>query len=485
MDGLIQGILSGQAVCVTDGSYKDCLGTAAYTFLPSLQQDYTDAVTHVNHTPGEAREIDSFRAEAAGIYGCLMYGNALCKQYHLTEGTITLGCDCQAAINRIFCANRNPPSLAHYDIIQACRRAIEKSPLIWKPLYVQGHQDANTPYQSLDRWGQLNSDMDWLAKRHWQTVKTQNRPCFSLPDTDIIGVWHKGWRLTTWNDAYISRLIHEIPNRSYWTKKHCIEHRRHNWDSIHIAFNQLPITRQLWLNKWLTRRLPFGANLKKWKIHNHDLCPRCGQPEDNTFHTLRCMHPESTAIWQKSMNTLTHSLTTNFTHPDLIKGIVESLSTWRSGGTRYPLITSSWPGLTSAITKQQQYGIRHLFNGFVISDWIEVQQRYYQWLKRRNTGLRWAIRLITLCWEIAWDMWRHRMKIAHTTDSQVVIVNAAILDQAIICRFQQFQSLPDTPSAHLSRWFSSPIDTVTGENADFKQQWLEAVNAVWRFDYPD
>ena len=38
----------------------------------------------------------------------------------------------------------------------------------------------------------------------------------------------------------------------------------------------------------------------------------------------------------------------------------------------------------------------------------EVQDEYYIWLDRRNTGRRWAELLIVKLIDIAWDMWEHR-----------------------------------------------------------------------------
>jgi hypothetical protein len=40
--------------------------------------------------------------------------------------------------------------------------------------------------------------------------------------------------------------------------------------------------------------------------------------------------------------------------------------------------------------------------------WKAVQQRYYEWLGKRNTGKKWAMALIQKVWDVSWDMWDHR-----------------------------------------------------------------------------
>jgi hypothetical protein len=81
-------------------------------------------------------------------------------------------------------------------------------------------------------------------------------------------------------------------------------------------------------------------------------------------------------------------------------------------------------------------------------------------------------------WEVAWDMWRHRMKIVDTMDSQALIVQMNALDIQIQERFDRFHT---TPIPAMQRWFSQPANTVALESLDFKQQWLNMVDAAWTF----
>jgi hypothetical protein len=59
------------------------------------------------------------------------------------------------------------------------------------------------------------------------------------------------------------------------------------------------------------------------------------------------------------------------------------------------------------------------FEGCIAIEWAGVQEVHYLWLGRRNTGKRWATSLVVKLWEVAWDMWDHRIQIkVHTETAQ-------------------------------------------------------------------
>jgi hypothetical protein len=68
-------------VWATDGSFKDNYGTAGFILLPTI--DSQEGLLLVNQTPGREDDIDAYRAEAAGIYGCV----AFTKQINGTSST--------------------------------------------------------------------------------------------------------------------------------------------------------------------------------------------------------------------------------------------------------------------------------------------------------------------------------------------------------------------------------------------------------------
>ena len=60
---------------------------------------------------------------------------------------------------------------------------------------------------------------------------------------------------------------------------------------------------------------------------------------------------------------------------------------------------------------QDKMGWDAAFEGNFSTAWIEVQQRYYEFVGSRRTGRRWLISLIKKFWEIAWDLWKDRNRV--------------------------------------------------------------------------
>jgi hypothetical protein len=52
-------------------------------------------------------------------------------------------------------------------------------------------------------------------------------------------------------------------------------------------------------------------------------------------------------------------------------------------------------------------------------------------------------------WEIAWDMWRHRMKIMDTVDSLSLLAQMTALDEQVQARFTRHQVTPYPSNAPL------------------------------------
>ena len=120
-------------------------------------------------------------------------------------------------------------------------------------------------------------------------------------------------------------------------------------------------------------------------------------------------------------------------------------------------------------------GWNSFFDGFIPEGWIETQQTYYNFLKRRNTGRRWASQLIRKFWGVSWDLWRHRMKIANTLDNESNLAHMLLLDQKVQDRYEKYAT---DPRPELSRWFAQTIQSVQEENQDFKEQWIQFVDSA-------
>jgi hypothetical protein len=255
--------------------------------------------------------------------------------------------------------------------------------LLWMKLttlicHVTGHQDNQVSYDELDRRGQLNVDMDILAKQHRIHIENEQRPTFKLPSTLDWSRWRGDHRITSWSATDALRLIYELPSRQFWTKKLWMPENasESNWPSTYNAFQNTRTPLKLWMIKWLNNHMPIGTKLLQWKCTTNNLCPRCGRPKTHHCHVLKCTHPEARALWLKSVQDLIHWMERKNTHPDLQAMIVEHLRAWYED--QPPTACDfDWPGITEVNPLQKELGWGIFYDRFLIPEWAAIQEQAY------------------------------------------------------------------------------------------------------------
>lgn len=472
---ILRGIANGSALVVTDGSYKNGLGTAAFTIrADELDLDGLDCV---NMTPGTQADLDPFRAELGGIYGSIktVHTILLHSPHHTARGTITLACDCLSAIQRITQAHHPPPKTPHYDLIMTIRLLLSSAPVNWIFQHVHGHQDRTQHYTLLDRPSQLNVDMDQLAKSYWIILNSHRPTPFGLPaNTTPYSLWCGAHRLTTWNRQLAQQLFYNRATRQYWQQHSTTPLDDIAWAASGAALRRLALYQQTWVPRWLTSFLPTGHRLRLLNPDNSNACPRCSLPETHRYHVIRCPHPEAMLLWQTHTTSLDAWMQRQHTKPTLRHAIMSLLNQWYED-----LPWNPPPSLDNddnhTFASQQRAGTVRVMDGFLVSQWAEVQQKYYEWIQKRYTGRRWLSRLIQKLWEIAWDLWRHRQKVLQTPTALFISQRHTNLDRQITQAYQQH--FP-TPTPRLARWFSQPLPSLLAESLDFKQQWLAMIRTI-------
>ena len=98
-DDLVAAIEAGTAIAVSDGSFKEVFGTAAWTIRGASNEAF---LTGVNVVPGAPTDQSAFQSELAGLYGILMAITTLCDCHQITTGRVTVACDGEAALEYIF-----------------------------------------------------------------------------------------------------------------------------------------------------------------------------------------------------------------------------------------------------------------------------------------------------------------------------------------------------------------------------------------------
>jgi hypothetical protein len=145
--------------------------------------------------------------------------------------------------------------------------------------------------------------------------------------------------------------------------------------------------------------------MKLWKFQDHSECPQCPEPTEDPMHILNCPTLSARNCWKTALMTLEGWMTKNHTMPKLTVAIIRSLKAWKVPPVR-PIhrSTTAGYGLQRTLLEQDTMGWYSFPLGKVSVRWQAVQQKYFEWLKRRNTGKTWVQALIQKVWQILWSM---------------------------------------------------------------------------------
>ena len=106
--------------------------------------------------------------------------------------------------------------------------------------------------------------------------------------------------------------------------------------------------------------------------------------------------------------------------------------------------------------------------------WQGVQQKYYEWISRRNTGRQWVQQLILQLFNVSWDLWEHRNGIRHNTPTAANLRELALLNGRIQ---QEFDTGDKNLLPRDKQWLSIPRERILSEYSTAqKEQWLASVD---------
>ena len=136
-----EAIWNGWAIAVSDGSYKDQFGTAAYVLKGDTGTHHMVAVVVV---PGDHHSQSLFCSELVGLYGIIHMMDLLCKTFAITTGSIQVGCDGLSALTQTFgwkWHDIKAIQKADFDMLSALQGALRHSHIKWMYQHVESHQD--------------------------------------------------------------------------------------------------------------------------------------------------------------------------------------------------------------------------------------------------------------------------------------------------------------------------------------------------------
>jgi hypothetical protein len=301
-DIMIQGSLTmvadairnGTCSCVTDGSYKDSHGTAAWKILDLATPD--NFIEGRCITPGTPSQQNPYRSELSGLYASVATTNAIVQFFHISSGSMTLACDNLGAIRSTsYKAEHTSPTGAQFDLVMATQYA--KSPAIqWNHQHVRGHQDDVTDH-ILSPLEAVNVEMDNNAKAHWtatqHTVEQERQQYFSEEpwSLSLDGVKVVSDFETTLQDWCQEPRIH-----AKWIEKERLpanELPHVDYITTAQALQSVEPTVRRWVTKHTSGFCGVNMWMHRWKWRDSAKCPRCDEPIEDANHVWLCQGVDS------------------------------------------------------------------------------------------------------------------------------------------------------------------------------------------------
>jgi len=462
---IVRAIHDGKAIAVSDGSYKEGCGAAAWTIEGA---DATDKIIGAGLVPGTTDDHSAFRSELMGLLGIMLLLKDLQEQYGATSGRIQVFCDGKSALGRA--ASSSPVSITepHSDLITAIHNLRHR--IKWNVTFthVRGHQDGGHP-TVLSREAMLNVEMDSRAKAKLgpgtgsMAIPYEGWACY-IEAKKII----KQWMLTLREHINGAKIL------QYWKQKERFGDgtaEQVDWDAIRRAMTDTTWRRRKWVTKFATGDFAHGKNMRRWRFRTVSNCPRCNQDGEDKQHILRCPAPTAQQRWNIALQELEGWLRSAKTDPKLAEAIIAGLRGWYSGDQLIPM-----PNLP-AVIQQNQLGWALLLEGGLSRMWQTEQAKFWTTIKTRKSSKRWVSELIKKLWEISWDLWTHRNEELHSSDT----ARGQILEHDVNTRIAQaYQSGSRELPRDALHLIQAPQERVLEQPLITKQLWLDTWEAAKR-----
>jgi hypothetical protein len=157
--------------------------------------------------------------------------------------------------------------------------------------------------------------------------------------------------------------------------------------------------------------------------------------------------------------------------PELQTALITRLRQWKGDTDDNPTF-STHCGLRAAVLHQDEIGWYNFLMGRISLQWKEVQQRYYEWLGKRNTGKKWATALIQKVWEVSWDMWDHRNDVRLNTLTPAKQRRILALDALVRDEYTRGTEGMRVKDRH---WLAKPLAHILQYEYNRKEQWAESI----------
>jgi len=194
MADLIQAIYNGQAVTVSNGSFKDQARAATWMIEGQMAEHQ---LLGTGLTPGHPEDQSAYWSELFGLWGILASLKQFADTHNIGHGQVTIACNSQSALKKAQQDYPTEPGKAHYDLISTIQNLQWVIPIKLRFEHIKGHQDQGM-ITALPWLAWMNIEMDLQAK-HALLSAEPNDIQDKIPFegwTCLIGGWHSIKHLT-------------------------------------------------------------------------------------------------------------------------------------------------------------------------------------------------------------------------------------------------------------------------------------------------
>ena len=171
-------------------------------------------------------------------------------------------------------------------------------------------------------------------------------------------------------------------------------------------------------------------------------------------------------------------LESQHTDPDISGAIQEGVSAWMSNRT--PAFGNWSLEAQSVAQSQTNIGWNNFLLGLVATDWGALQQRYYDCMITRKTGLSWTKALVRRIWQIAWALWADRNDhVAKIRKEHDTLINEAVTNLHLQTLYNR--GLDQILEAHQGshrRFFAKTLAYLLKQSIEYKRSWIASVELV-------
>jgi len=277
-------------------------------------------------------------------------------------------------------------------------------------------------------------------------------------------------------DKTIIRVIYKPRMIAYWARVYNIPTASQslcNWDLYFRSIRtQNPCDRYT-IMKYNTQLLPVGKSLKRRRHSDHDLCPCCGEQEDQD-HLLQCQHPEMEKVFREHLETI-HTFLLCDASTEIRTGVIKLLLLFRTGED-----FDDSHEYSEIVYRQHELGMRAFVAGLWLRDWSRIQSDHFLELCSRRSSDLWMIRLLHLVQALPNYMWKMRTQILHKSkeDNVVLLTQHKELDDIIDTIYERIphqRLMSHCDSAFFKKYTK---DKVKKFRIQRKTNWVTSANQV-------